>query len=349
MKFRSVRDADFENQKVLIRVDFNIEVTSIAQGKEHFKIEVSKATIDYIMASHPATVALITHFGSPDGEKNPDFSVQKLLPIIERILGRPVVFVDDCVGEKVETALANLPAGTLLVLENVRFYPEEEKNDLTFAEALAKPFTLYVNESFGVDHRSHASLTGITKFLPAYAGLRVLEETSELDKVLSSPKRPAVAVIGGAKIKTKLPLIRVFEEKYDHVLVGGKIANEAIDQKIVFSEKVLLPQDFDSSSRLDIGPDTIARYIQIIKTAKTIVWNGPMGKFEEKPYDIGTDAVLRTILESAAFTVIGGGESLAVLEKANVIDKIGFVSSGGGAMLEYLGGKELPALKVLEA
>lgn len=349
MKFRSMRDADFENQKILVRTDFNIEMTSIVQGKEHFKIEVCKATIDYIMASHPAKVALITHFGSPDGHKNPDFTVQKLLPIIERILDRPVVFVDDCVGEKVETALANLPAGALLMLENVRFYPEEEKNDRAFAEALAKPFTLYVNESFGVDHRSHASLTGITKFLPAYAGLRVLEETSELDKVLFFPEHPAVAVIGGAKIKTKLPLIRVFEEKYDYVLVGGKIANEAIDQKIAFSEKVLLPQDFDSPLRLDIGQGTIARYIQIIKTAKTIVWNGPMGKFEEKPYDIGTDTIFRTILESTAFTVIGGGESLAVLEKANAIGKIGFVSSGGGAMLEYLGGKELPALKVLEA
>jgi phosphoglycerate kinase len=248
----------------------------------------------------------------------------------------------------VEDALLNLAPGSLLLLENVRFYPEEEANDEAFARNLAKPFDVYVNDAFGVDHRNHASLTTITKFLPSFAGLRVLEEVKHLDKVLEAPEHPALAIIGGAKIETKLPLIRTFEEKYDCILVGGRIANEAIDQKIVFSDKVLLPQDFDSPLRLDIGPSTIAYFIQIIKTAKTIVWNGPMGKFEEKPYDIGTDAILHAILESDAYVVIGGGESLAVLEQAGVMNKIGFVSSGGGAMLEYLGGKNLPGLEVLK-
>jgi len=340
-------------------MDFNVELNNIGQVQEHFKLDVLKKTIDYILGFSGVKVAMLTHFGrplgkprtagKPNGKNDPNYSVAKLVPAIEQALGRKVIFVSDCIGKNVEKALENLPSGSLLLLENVRFYLEEEANDEKFAKTLAKPFDIYVNDAFGVDHRNHASLTTITKFLPSYAGMRVLEEVERFDQILFSPKRPAVAIIGGAKIETKLPLIRVFEEKYDYTLVGGKVANEAIDQKIVFSEKVFLPQDFDSSLRLDIGPDTIVRYTQVIKTAKTIVWNGPMGKFEEKPYNTGTDALLRAVLESGAFIVIGGGESLTMLEEAGVMDKIGFVSSGGGAMLEYLGGKKLPGLEVLEA
>jgi phosphoglycerate kinase len=253
------------------------------------------------------------------------------------------------VGEPVEKALSDLSQDVILLLENTRFYPEEETNDQKFSEALAKPFSIFVNEAFSVCHRAHSSVVGVPKILPSYAGFRVLQEIEKLDQARLAPRHPAIAVIGGAKIETKLPLILELEKTYDAVLVGGKVANEAIDQKIAFPEKVLLPMDFNSSERMDIGPNTIAYYIQIIKTAKTIIWNGPMGKFEEKPYDIGTDAVLQAILESEAFVVIGGGESLSVLEKANVMNKIGFVSSGGGAMLEYLSGKKLPGLEVLES
>jgi phosphoglycerate kinase len=349
MALRSIEEAQLENQKVLARLDFNVELNNIGQVQEHFKIDVLKKTIDYLMGFSGVKVAMLTHFGRPNGKIDPEYSVAKLAPAIERVLGRKVICVADCIGQSVEDALLNLAPGEILLLENVRFYPEEEANDEAFSKNLAKPFDVYVNDAFGVDHRNHASLTTITKFLPSFAGLRVLEEVKHLDSVLQAPEHPALAIIGGAKIETKLPLIRMFEEKYDCVLVGGKVANEAIDQKITFSEKVLLPQDFDSHSRLDIGPNTIAFYIQIIKTAKTIVWNGPMGKFEEKPYDIGTDAILHAILESQAFVVIGGGESLAILEKADVMNKIGFVSSGGGAMLEYLSGKKLPGLVALES
>ncbi|MDO8566336.1 MAG: phosphoglycerate kinase [Candidatus Moranbacteria bacterium] len=349
MPIRSIEQANFKNKKALVRMDFNVELDNIAQVQEHFKLEVLKKTIDYILGFPGVKVAMLTHFGRPKGKNDPHYSVAKLVPAVEQAFARKVTFVSDCIGKDVVKALDALPSGELLLLENVRFYPEEEANDEEFAKSLAKPFDIYVNEAFGVDHRNHASVTTITKFLPAYAGLHVLEEIEKLDYIRLLPDHPAVAIIGGAKIETKLPLIQALEKNFDAILVGGKVANEAIDQKIVFSEKVLLPLDFDSPLRLDIGPNTIACFIQVIKIAKTIVWNGPLGKFEEKPYDMGTNAILHAILESQAFFVIGGGESLAVLEKTGVMDRIGFVSSGGGAMLEYLSGKKLPGIEALEA
>lgn len=348
MELRSIEQVGFENARALVRVDFNVELKNVGEVQEHFRFDIVKKTVDHILGFPGSKVALLTHFGRPEG-KDEKFSTAQIVFAAEKALGRKVVFVPDCVGEAVETALAQLQAGEVLLLENVRFYPEEEANDPAFTAMLAKPFTVFVNEAFSACHRAHASIVGLPQALPAYAGFRLLEEKEKLDDVSWYPKHPAVAIIGGAKIETKLPLIRAFEEKYDCILVGGKIANEAIDQKVVFSEKVLLPQDFDSSLRLDIGPNTIAYYIQIIKMAKTIVWNGPMGKFEEKPYDIGTETILHAILESGAFVVIGGGESLAIVEKEDVMNKIGFVSSGGGAMLEYLSGKQLPGFMALEA
>lgn len=348
MAIRSIESANFENQRVLVRVDFNVELNNLAEVQEHFRFDIVKKTVDHISGFSGARIALLTHFGRPDGKKDSQYSVSQLVSAAEKALGRKVVFVSDCVGAEVESALAGLSDGAVLLLENVRFYPEEEANDEAFAKRLATPFTIYVNEAFGVSHRAHASVAKIASCLPAYAGFCLQKEIRELDNVRFYPEHPAIAVIGGAKIETKLPLIRAFEENYDCILVGGKIANEAIDQHIEFSSKVLLPQDFYSPTRLDIGPNTIAYYTQIIKKARTIVWNGPMGKFEEKPYDLGTDAILHAILESGAFVVIGGGESLAVLEKAGVMAKVSFVSSGGGAMLEYLSGKKLPGLEALE-
>lgn len=349
MGLRDINGVDFSDQRVLVRVDFNMEQDNIINVEEHFRINIVKKTIELIAAAPGVKIALLTHFGRPKGAPDASCSVAKLVSSVATALGKKIVFVPDCVGATVETALATLAPGEILLLENVRFYPGEETNDDTFAASLAAPFTLYVNEAFSVCHRAHASVEAITRHLPAYAGLRLLKEIVELDRVRFSPTHPAIAIIGGAKIETKLPLISALEKNYDAILVGGKVANEALDQKVVFSEKVLLPKDFDSALRLDIGPQTVAYYTQIINTAKTIIWNGPMGKFEEKPYDIGTDAILHALLNSKAYVVIGGGESLAVLEKANVIDKVSFVSSGGGAMLEYLSDKELPGLVALQA
>jgi phosphoglycerate kinase len=349
MAFRTIEPKDCLNQKILMRVDFNIEQSSSVLVEEHFRLDIVKKTLDYITQSPGTKVALLTHYGRPDGKPDKTYSVAPLIPAIERALGKKVIFVDDCIGEKVLEALETVKEGEVLLLENVRFYPQEETNDEAFAKALAAPFTLFINEAFSVCHRAHASISAITHFLPSYAGLRLLTEVAELDRVRLSPEHPAVAIIGGAKIETKLPLISALQKNFDAILVGGKIANEALDQGISFAENVLFPKDFDSSLRLDIGPQTVAYYTQIIHIAKTIIWNGPMGKFEEKPYDFGTNAILHAILESQAYVVIGGGESLAVLEKSGVIEKVSFVSSGGGAMLEYLSGQVLPGLSVLEA
>lgn len=346
---RSIESVDFTGKKVLLRVDFNVELDKKQDVQEQFKLEASKKTLAHILSYPGAKVALLTHFGRPDGVRNPSFSLQPVVDDAERALGLKVRFHEDCIGDGVAAALDALPEGEVLLLENVRFYPGEESDDPEFAKRLAVPFDIYVNEAFSVCHRAQASVSAVTDILPSFAGFRLAEEVHKLEEVRMNPARPAVAVIGGAKIETKLPLIREFERLYDAVLVGGRIANEALDEKIEFSDKVLLPRDFQGGdARLDIGPMTTAMFIEIIGKAKTIVWNGPMGKFEEKPYDAGTGAILHAMLASEANVVIGGGESLVIIEEAGLMHKIGFVSTGGGAMLEYLSGDRLPGLVALE-
>jgi phosphoglycerate kinase len=350
MNLRSIRDANgLEGKKVLVRVDVNIELDDIQNVEEHFKLDIAKKTIDYLFAQKVDKVVLMSHFGRPDGKRDEKFSLQPLTDDVERALGRKVHFVSDCIGSVVIEAIETLPEGELLLLENLRFYPQEEANDAEFAKQLAAPFDIFVNEAFSVCHRAHASVVAITNCIQSYAGFRLIEEVKQLEGLQTTPTRPTVAVIGGAKIETKLPIIRTFEKIYDAVLVGGKIANEAMDQNISFAENVLLPQDFQGEDRLDIGPKTAAQFAQVIKMAKTIIWNGPMGKFEEKPYDLGTKIILHAIMENKqASVVIGGGESLAVVEHENAIKQVGFVSTGGGAMLEFLGGVTMPGLEVLK-
>lgn len=344
---KTLKDLDVRGKKVFLRVDFNVELDDLAHVQEQYKLEVMKRTLAHLLDQGAARVALVSHYGRPDGAPDPKYSLGRLLPEVIRVLERPITFVPACTGSVVAEALQAAPMGGVLLLENVRFFAGEENNDPNFSRELAAPFDIYVNEAFSASHRAHASIVGVPSLLPSAAGLHMVEEITKLEVIRTAPDRPAVAVIGGAKIETKLPLIRAMESLYDCVLVGGKIANEAIDQGLTFSEKVLLPQDFDSDKRLDIGPRTAASFAAIIKKAKTLVWNGPLGKFEEKPYDFGTNVILQAILESEATVVIGGGESLAVLEEAGVFHKIGYVSTGGGAMLEYMSGKVLPGLSVL--
>ena len=348
---RSIDSVDFTGKKVLVRVDLNVELDQKGDAMERFKLEASKETIDKIL-SYPGTrVALISHLGRPDGKRDESFSLLPLVDDVSRALGGVTVrFAQDCIGEAVTEGLAALADGEVLLLENVRFYPGEETNDKNFAASLAAPFEIFVNEAFSVCHRDQASVTAITHILPSYAGKRLLEERAKLDEIRANPARPANAIIGGAKIETKLPLIREFESTYDAVLVGGKVANEAFDQGITFSEKVLLPLDYQGGDeRLDIGPKTTAVFVEIIKKAKAIVWNGPMGKFAETPSQSGTNAIVYAMSESAANIVVGGGESLTILERGNLLEKVGFVCTGGGAMLEYMNGKTLPGLLALES
>lgn len=363
MDLRRIQDADLKNKKVLLRVDFNVAVEN-ENAKEKYKIFASKETIDYILSQEGVKLALVGHLGRPTSLKNcllggellvnhpeisidSEFSLKQLADDAENILGIEVKFVEDCIGEKVAAAQVCQYRGEVLLLENVRFYCNDEKNDPEFSQKLAKNFDVFVNDAFSVCHRNQASVTGAAKILPSYAGFWVAKEIENLEKVKKNPLAPAVAIIGGAKIETKLPLINELEKKYDYILVGGKIANEAIDQELKFSEKVILPIDF-AENRFDIGPETIEKFCEIIKIAKTIVWNGPLGKFEEKPFDFGTNAILDAVLGSDAFTLIGGGETVELLEKKKLLDKVSFVSTGGGAMLEYLSGNPMPGIEVLK-
>ncbi|HRY82992.1 MAG TPA: phosphoglycerate kinase, partial [Candidatus Moranbacteria bacterium] len=295
MAVKKIQEAELQNKKVLLRADFNVAVES-GKVKEKFKIEAVKETLGYLLEKK-CKVALASHFGRPEGKINPEFSLGQIKDDVESILGVKIVFIEDCISEKVGKALDNLNDGEVLLLENVRFYPGEEQNDEKFAKELAENFEVFINDAFSVSHRDQASVTGITKFLPSYAGFWLQKEIKEMKKIKNDFKKPAVAIIGGAKIETKLPVIKFFEEKYDNVLVGGKIANEALDQKIQFSSKVILPVDF-IDDRLDIGPKTLENFNSIIGQAETIVWNGPTGKFEEEKYAFSTNEILKEILKS---------------------------------------------------
>lgn len=349
---KKVQDIDLKGKKVICRVGLDVNIENGRAG-EKFKIQTVKEVVDYL-TQQGAKIALMTWLGRPDGKKDLNFSLSQIRQDVEEILGYKTIFVPDCIGPGVFLAMENLKEGEIVLLENVRFHSGEgsvktgEDYDEEFAKKLAENFDVFVNDAFSQSHRSQASICGIPKFIPGVVGILLQKEISEMEKIKNSFSRPAVAIIGGAKIETKLPVINFFEQIYDVVLVGGKIANEAIDQKIEFSEKVILPIDF-VDDRLDIGPKTLEKFKEKIADAKTIVWNGPLGKFEEEKYSRGTYEVLDAILENKdVHTVLGGGETLEALEKKDVISKISFVSTGGGAMLEYLEGKKMPGLEVLE-
>ena len=350
MQLRKIQDADVAGKKVLLRVDFNVSVED-GKVKEDFKIKACKETVDYL-TTRGAKVAMLSWFGRPGGKIDPKFSLGQLKEEVERILCYKINFIPSCIGEEVEKAVSTLGENELLLLENVRFYAGEgdvesgTEYDPEHAKRLAEGFDLFVNDAISVSHRDQASVSGVTKFIKSYAGLGLQEEIAELTIVKDHPISPAVAIIGGAKIETKLPVIKFFEEKYDYILVGGKIANEALDQKISFSEKVVLPFDF-VDDRLDIGPKTLEKFKEIISQAKTIVWNGPTGKFEEEKYAVSSNEILSAVLASGAFVLIGGGETLEILERNNAMDQVDFVSTGGGAMLDYLGGSAMPGISAL--
>lgn len=345
MEIKKIQEAEVENKKVLLRVDFNAGIEG-GDVKEAFKIAAAKDTVDYLLKKG-AKIALLSHLGRPEGKKNQEFSLMQITDDVERILGIKIRFADDCVGEKVSIGLNELNPGEVLLLENVRFYADDESNNEEFSKKLAENFDIFVNDAFSVCHRDQASVTGITKHLPSFSGLWLQKEIREMEKVRNNFFRPAIAIIGGAKIETKLPVIKFFEGIYDYVLVGGKIANEAIDQKIQFSEKVVLPEDY-VDDRLDIGPKTVENFKKIISRAKTIAWNGPLGKFEEEKYANGSREILMAVIDSGAYSLVGGGETLEILEKNEALEKISFVSTGGGAMLEYLGGGKMPGIETLE-
>ena len=346
MLLRKIQDGEYAGKNVLMRVDFNVTLKN-GDITERYKVESPKESIEYVLAKGARTITLVTHLGRPEGKFDLKFSLQNILDDISRVLGFEANLVSDVSYQGIESALSTASLGSVFLLENIRFFEGEENNDLAFAKMLASPFDVFVNEAFSVCHRDQASVTGVTQFLPSFPGLHLQQEVEQLSQILKNPNRPAVAIIGGAKIDTKLPLLREFEEIYDTILVGGKVANEAVDEQIQFSDRVVFPVDF-VDDRLDIGSKTRALFIEKITSAGTVVWNGPLGMFEDERYSEGTREIAKAIANSSAFSVVGGGESVQALEEMGLMKDISFVSTGGGAMLDFLSGEKMPGLKALE-
>lgn len=390
MSYRSVRDADVSGKRVLVRVDFNVPMQD---GKitDDTRIRSSLPTIQDLL-SRDASVILVSHLGRPKGKPSPEFSLAPVAKHLSELLGRNVTMASDVAGPAAESAAASLKAGDILLLENVRFEPGEEKNDPALAKRLASLADLYVNDAFGAAHRAHASTVGVAGELPAYAGYLMQGELDALRRLVENPERPYVAILGGAKVSDKLAVIGNLASRVDAILVGGGMANtfllsqrhaigkslaepNFVDQARAILEDaarrgvdVLLPSDVlvaqslddepatmtidhipDVVAIYDIGPQTAERYGKRLANARTIFWNGPMGVFERAAFAQGTLAVARAVAESNAFSVVGGGDSVAAIEQAGVGDRISHISTGGGASLEYVEGRTLPGVAALEA
>ena len=372
---RTIAELDPTGKRVLVRVDFNVPIESPPDGPalvaDDTRIRAALPTIN-ALREQGAMIGLCSHLGRPKG---PDRTLS-LAPVAARaslLLGIPVPLADDCIGPEVQRQVGALRPGDVLMLENVRFHPDEEQNDAAFAKALATGFDAYVNDAFGAAHRAHASTEGVARILPAYAGLLLDRELRVLTSLLDTPARPFVAVIGGAKVSSKIDVLRSLVEKADVVAIGGGMANTFLaatgtDIKASLSEpdrepdarailaaakargaEMLLPVDMRWSGEkiLDIGEETEREFSAHIAGAKTVFWNGPMGRFEEPDYAHGTEAIARAMAASDALTIVGGGESVQAVEQLGLADRMTHVSTGGGAALELIEGKKLPGVEAI--
>jgi 3-phosphoglycerate kinase len=328
----SVAAADVSGKKVIVRADLDL---AVGEGQvETFRLDRLVPTIKSLL-DRGATVRIIAHRGRPEGRVDPSLTNEDFVPILSEKLDLPVSFGGD------PTQNQDLAAPVTL-FENLRFYPGEEANSPEFVQALTRLGEIYVNESFATVHRSHASIVSLPKYLPHFAGLNLLAEIENLSKIIASPARPLVVIVGGAKLESKRPLVDFMANIADEILLGGAFVNETLPE----SPKLVLP--VDNIDGKDIGPATIGRFKESLAGARTIVWNGPMGAFEDPKYAQGTRLVGQAVAGSrGAFTVVGGGDTIAALEGLGVLNLISFVSTGGGAMLEFLSGKTLPGIEAL--
>jgi phosphoglycerate kinase len=389
MNKKTVRDVDLKGKHVLMRADFNVPIKDgvISDDK---RIKATLPTIEYVLEEGAALV-LMSHLGRPAGTGyEAEFSLKPVAERLAELLGKPVKFAPDCIGAEVEAMAAALQPGEVMLLENVRFYKAETKNDPKISQQLAKLGVIFVMDAFGTAHRAQSSTEGVAHYLPAVAGFLMEKEVAFLSKATDAAEHPYVVILGGAKVSDKIAVIQNMLKIADKVLIGGGMANtffkaqglemgdslvegEVLDTaKALFSEggdKLVLPVDavvadaFDNEANrkvvcvdavepgwrlLDIGPETIAKYAEILKTAKTVAWNGPMGVFEMANFAEGTFAIARVLAELDAVTVIGGGDSASAVKKAGVANKMSHVSTGGGASLEFLEGKVLPGVAALQ-
>jgi len=391
MEKKTIRDIDETGKKVLVRVDYNVPMDKSGNITDDTRIAATLPTLRYLVGK-PAAVILISHLGRPKGAPAPEFSLAPVAKRLAELLGQEILFAEDCVGPAAEAKARDLKPGQVLLLENLRFHAEEEKNDPDFSRKLASLATILINDAFGVSHRAHASVEGITKFLPAVAGFLMEKEINFLGKAVENPEHPYVAIIGGAKVSDKIGVISNLLTKVDALLIGGGMANTffaaegyATGKSLVESDKfdlarslildakkrgvkLLLPEDVVVADRfaadaehkvvradaipegwmaLDIGPASRKTFADALIGSKLIVWNGPMGVFEMANFAQGTEAVARVVASSGAVTIVGGGDSVAAVEKMGVADKISHISTGGGASLEFLEGKTLPGIAAL--
>ena len=345
----TLKEVEFKNKTVLMRADFNVPQDESLSITDDTRIRATLPTIQYILQQGAGKLVLMSHLGRPDGEVKEDL---RLLPVKERLsqlLGLPIAMAPDCVGPETEKMAAEMKVGDILLLENLRFHKEEEENGQEFAKNLAKLGDIYINDAFAACHRDHASVTSVARLLPSAAGFSLEKEITTLEKMMENPEKPLVVLIGGKKIETKVKFINKISEIADFVLVSGVIKKEMEEKGTILShkEKVVQPVDEEEGGK-DIGPRTIELFKEKISKAKTVFWNGPFGKIEEERFCRGTEEIAKAIIESKAFSVVGGGETVDFITKINLLSKFSHVSTGGGAMLTFLAGDEMPGIEVLK-
>ncbi|MBR5016443.1 MAG: phosphoglycerate kinase [Spirochaetia bacterium] len=392
MVLNTIRDADLTGKRVLIRVDFNVPLKE-GVVKDDTRIRAALPTIEYILSQKGASLVVMSHFGRPKGKKNPEFSMAPIGKRFAELLGKPVKVAPDVIGPEVEKEVKALKAGEVLLLENVRFYPDEEANNPDYAKALASYGDVYVNDAFGTAHRAHASTEGVAHFLPSYAGFLIEKEVKFMAPLLENPAHPFVAIIGGAKVSSKIGVLQSLLRTCDTMVIGGGMAytfltvqghkvgkslveadylDTARDFLKAAAEKkvnVILPVDhiaaeaFDENAApvavdgidipdnlmgMDVGPKTIALIKDAISKAQSVVWNGPLGVFEFDSFAKGTLDIAKAVADCKGTTVVGGGDSVAAVNKFGLADKLSHVSTGGGASLEFLQGLPLPGIVALQ-
>jgi len=390
---KTLDDLDLKGKRVFMRVDFNVPLDKERRVRDDLRIRAVLPSVHKVLDSGGRLV-LASHLGRPKGKVADEFSLKPAAGRLSELLGKPVVLVPDCVGPEVEKRVSLLKEGEALLLENLRFHAEEEKNDPDFSRRLAELADIYVNEAFAASHRAHASVQGITRFVPVCAaGYQLQQEIEYFKKVMVNPQRPLAIIVGGAKVSTKLGLLENLIPKVDYLIIGGAMANtflkaggKEVGKSLVESDyietaqrltdlankrgvKVLLPVDAvvsevaeggadvqkvsidrvpGEAQIFDIGPQSVQVFESVLKECKTIVWNGPMGVFETAPFGKGTFALAEFLGSIGALTVIGGGDSAAAVRQAGAEDKVSYISTGGGAFLELLEGKDLPGVSALE-
>ncbi|MBD3300656.1 MAG: phosphoglycerate kinase [Candidatus Moranbacteria bacterium] len=362
MKLKTIDQADLGNRNVIVRVGFDCPLNQALEVADSYRIDRGLESFRYLIDEGVNKVIVISKLGRPKSEYNPKLSLKPIFEEFERKF-RARGFTDIKMAlldynKDISLVLkeAEKRKEKILFLENIRFWAKGNEENLKLAEQIAKTGEVFINDCFNVSHRVHPTITGITNYLPSYAGFLVLEEVKNIEEAIEKPQKPAVAVIGGAKLETKIPIIKKLAQKYDQVLVGGLIAVEVMNKIENFNsflsveerEKVVLPLGFSDIEQRDINDETALKYAGILKNARTILWNGPMGKFEEPPFDKGSKIVAEAIANAEAYKLTGGGETVEMLKAFGFFDRIDFVSTGGGAMLDLIGGKEMPGLEVLQ-